>query len=72
MVNLYTNPFSNFLQGQHQANPVMVKRGLPTTKEWGEILSENNEWGLTLEYEPADPRSDREEKEGYLAVLSKG
>mmetsp|Transcript_21295 Transcript_21295/g.46214 ORF Transcript_21295/g.46214 Transcript_21295/m.46214 type:complete len:426 (-) Transcript_21295:16-1293(-) len=57
--------------GQNQANPVMVKRGLPTTKEWGEMLDDHPEWGLTLEYEPADPRSDREEKEGYLAVLSK-
>jgi len=57
--------------GQNQANPVMVKRGLPTTKEWGEMLDDHPEWGFTLEYEPADPRSDREEKEGYLAVLSK-
>mmetsp|Transcript_773 Transcript_773/g.1816 ORF Transcript_773/g.1816 Transcript_773/m.1816 type:complete len:431 (-) Transcript_773:832-2124(-) len=57
--------------GQNQANPVMVKRGLPTEKEWNEMLSDNDEWGFTLEYGPADPRSDREMKEGYLAVLSK-
>lgn len=57
--------------GQNQANPVMVKRGLPTTKEWAEMIEEHTDWGLTLEFEPADPRSDREEKEGYMAVLSK-
>lgn len=57
--------------GQHQANPVMVNRGLPTTKEWNEMLDDHKEWGLFLEYEPADPRSDRDLKEGYLAVLTK-
>ena len=57
--------------GQHQANPVMVKRSLPTANEWNEMLSSHNEWGLTLEHEPADARSDRDMKEGYLAVLSK-
>ncbi|KAL7543861.1 hypothetical protein ACHAXR_013230 [Thalassiosira sp. AJA248-18] len=61
----------NSLQGQHKANPVMVKRGLPTAKEWVEMLDNHSEWGLTLEYEPADPRSDKDENEGYLAVLSK-
>ena len=57
--------------GQHQANPVMVSRGLPTAKEWSEMLQEHPEWGLTLEHEPADPRSDGDLKEGYLTVLSK-
>lgn len=57
--------------GQNNANPVMVKRGLPTTKEWAEMISEHDEWSLTLEVEPADARSDREIDEGYLAVLSK-
>lgn len=57
--------------GQHQTNPVMVKRGLPTASEWNEMIDEHNEWGLILEHEPADPRSDLEMKEGYLAVLSK-
>lgn len=57
--------------GQVRANPVMVSRGLPTTKEWVDMLDAHTEWGLTLEVEPADARSDREEKEGYLAVLSK-
>lgn len=56
---------------QHQANPVMVKRGLPTANEWTAMLNNQTGWGLTLEHEPADPRSDRELKEGYLAVLSK-
>mmetsp|Transcript_13040 Transcript_13040/g.23567 ORF Transcript_13040/g.23567 Transcript_13040/m.23567 type:complete len:404 (+) Transcript_13040:86-1297(+) len=57
--------------GQNIANPVMVKRGLPTAKEWAEMLDDHTEWGLTLDVEPADPSSDREMKEGYLAVLSK-
>jgi len=57
--------------GQNQANPVMVKRGLPTTTEWTEMINENSDWGLELESEPADPRSSLEEKEGYLAVLTK-
>lgn len=50
----------------------MVQRGLPTANEWAEMIdSHKNEWKLNLEYEPADPRSDRDEKEGYLAVLVK-
>lgn len=56
---------------QHRANPVMVKRGLPSSKEWAEILEKHNEWGLALEYDPADPKSARDMKEGYLAVLTK-
>ena len=56
---------------QHQANPVMVKRGLPTAKEWVVMLDDHNDWGLKMEHEPADSRTDRESKEGYLAVLSK-
>ena len=57
--------------GQNQANPVMVKRGLPTSLEWAEMINGNSDWGLELECEPADPRSSLEEKEGYLAVLTK-
>lgn len=56
---------------QHQTNPVMVKRGLPTAKEWATMLDDQTDWGLKLELEPADPRSDRELKEGYLTVLIK-
>lgn len=56
---------------QHQANPVMVKRGLPTAKEWVAMLNDHTDWGLKLEHAPADPRSDAELKEGYLTVLSK-
>eukprot|EP00804_Cyclotella_cryptica_P028203 CCRYP_011033-RA/>CCRYP_011033-RA protein AED:0.14 eAED:0.06 QI:0/0/0/1/1/1/2/0/407 len=58
--------------GQRSCNPVMVQRGLPTTKEWLEMIDKHREdWKLILEYEPADPRSDKDEKEGYLAVLAK-
>jgi hypothetical protein len=50
----------------------MVQRGLPTTNEWMEMIESHKEdWNLSLEYEPADPRSDRDEEEGYLAVLVK-
>jgi hypothetical protein len=49
----------------------MVKKVLPTAKEWVVMLDDHNDWGLKLEHEPADPRSERESKEGYLAVLSK-
>lgn len=58
--------------GQVRANPVMVKRGLPTTKQWEEMLAADGaEWGLELEVTPADPGSNAEEKDGYLAVLVK-
>lgn len=57
--------------GQHQANPVMVSRGLPTATEWSEMLEKHTVWGLSLEHEPADPRSEGDLKYGYLAVLSK-
>lgn len=66
-----TNNKLQHVIGQHQANPVMVSRGLPTTKEWGDMLTDHPEWGLRLDQEPADPRSDRDLSEGYLAVLSK-
>ena len=57
---------------QHQSNPVMVQRSLPTASEWNEmIIAHKDDWKLSLEYQPADPRSDRDEREGYLAVLVK-
>ena len=46
-------------------------RGLPTAKEWAEMIETHSEWGLSLEQEPADPRSDGDMKDGYLAVLTK-
>lgn len=52
--------------GQVKANPVMVKRKLPTAEELEEIAKENN---LSLEYEPAEAGSARDEEEGYLAIL---
>lgn len=56
---------------QHRANPVMVKRGLPTSKEWTQMLAKNTEWCLALESSPADAKSSQDMKEGYLAVLTK-
>jgi len=57
--------------GQHQANPVMVSRGLPTANEWIDLIEKFSDWGLSLEHVPADPRSDGDIKDGYLAVLKK-
>ncbi|EJK63070.1 hypothetical protein THAOC_16295 [Thalassiosira oceanica] len=57
--------------GQHKANPVMVKRGLPLAQEWKEMIASDSDLKLELDIEPADPRSTREEREGYLAVLTK-
>ena len=57
--------------GQHRANPVLVRRGLPTAQEWEGMVEAHPEWGLALETGPAAPGSDREMEEGYLAVLSK-
>jgi len=57
--------------GQHQANPVMVSRGLPTANEWIDLIEKFSDWGLSLEHVPADPRSDGDIKDGYLAVFKK-
>ncbi len=54
--------------GQHKANPVMVKRGLPSAEELEDIANSLN---LVLEIEPADAGSKEDESEGYLAVLRK-
>jgi SAM-dependent methyltransferase len=56
---------------QHRANPVMVKRGLPTSKEWAHMLEKHTEWCLCLESCPADAKSAQDKNEGYLAVLTK-
>ncbi|KAL3808469.1 hypothetical protein ACHAXA_000882 [Cyclostephanos tholiformis] len=56
---------------QHRANPVLVKRGLPTSKEWTQMLQKHTEWCLALESCPADAKSPQDMKEGYLAVLTK-
>ena len=50
---------------------MLLDRGLPTVKEWAEMLETHSEWGLSLDHEPADPRSDGDMKDGYLAVLTK-
>lgn len=56
---------------QHQANPIMVRCPLPTSKQWAQMLENHTDWGLRLDREPADPRSDGDLKDGYLAVLTK-
>eukprot|EP00547_Thalassionema_nitzschioides_P002579 CAMPEP_0194209554 /NCGR_PEP_ID=MMETSP0156-20130528/7641_1 /TAXON_ID=33649 /ORGANISM="Thalassionema nitzschioides, Strain L26-B" /LENGTH=365 /DNA_ID=CAMNT_0038936747 /DNA_START=18 /DNA_END=1112 /DNA_ORIENTATION=- len=54
--------------GQVKANPVMVKRKLPPAEE---LEAMANELNLTLEHEPAEAGSTRDEEEGYLAILKK-
>jgi 2-polyprenyl-3-methyl-5-hydroxy-6-metoxy-1,4-benzoquinol methylase len=52
---------------QSNANPVLVRRGLPTAEE----LSNMHLPGMTLETEPAGPNTPDEVTVGYLAVLTK-
>jgi 2-polyprenyl-3-methyl-5-hydroxy-6-metoxy-1,4-benzoquinol methylase len=66
---------SHVLQ-QHKSNPMLVPRGLPTAAELEEWLCNdhsNSEGGskMVLTVDPASAKSDREIREGYLAVLTK-
>jgi 2-polyprenyl-3-methyl-5-hydroxy-6-metoxy-1,4-benzoquinol methylase len=56
------------VMGQHKANPVMVNRGLPESEE---LALWAKEMKLELEVEPADAGSEKDEEDGYLAVLRK-
>ena len=58
---------ASHVQRQANANPVLVRRGLPTAEELRGMSLD----GMELEIEPASPRSKEEESEGYLAVLVK-
>lgn len=53
---------------QHRANPVLVKRLLPDREELA-IFAENMK--LMVDVDPSEPGSVMDEKNGYLAVLSK-
>jgi 2-polyprenyl-3-methyl-5-hydroxy-6-metoxy-1,4-benzoquinol methylase len=53
---------------QVQANPVLVRRGLPTADELREWA---DDWQMQLTLEPASPNTPRDVAEGYLAVLEK-
>lgn len=57
---------ASHVQGQVQANPILVKRGLPTAEELSTMLP-----SLTLEHSPARAGTPEETKNGYLAVLRK-
>ena len=52
---------------QSAANPVLVKRGLPTAQELKALQLP----GMVLEVEPAAPNSPQEASDGYLAVFTK-
>lgn len=59
---------------QNKQNPLLVNRGLPTTAElteWlcGEADPEDGGRTMKLAHEPAEPKSQAETREGYLAVL---
>lgn len=58
---------------QSKQNSLMVPRGLPTSAELNEWLCEDGEDAerprMTLVHEPAEPKSQGEVREGYLAVL---
>jgi SAM-dependent methyltransferase len=56
------------VQQQVQANPVLVRRGLPDVDELRTMASSLN---LELVVEPAPPNTPRDVSEGYLAVLTK-
>jgi 2-polyprenyl-3-methyl-5-hydroxy-6-metoxy-1,4-benzoquinol methylase len=56
------------VQQQVQANPVLVRRGLPDVDELRTMASNLN---LELVVEPAPPNTPRDVGEGYLAVLTK-
>lgn len=64
LVILHAQGASHVL-GQVKANPVMVKRGLPSAQEL-EALN----LGLQLSVAPVETGSTKESEEGYLAVLS--
>lgn len=55
---------------QNKQNPLLVPRGLPTKSELEEWLC-NEEGGPAMKIiqEPAEPKSQAETREGYLAVL---
>lgn len=55
---------------QHKKNPLLVPRGLPTKDELEEWLcGEEDGPAMKLVHEPAQPKSQGEVREGYLAVL---
>ena len=51
---------------QSRSNPILVKRGLPTTDDFNRF-----NLGLQLTLEPASPNSPEESRCGYLAVLER-
>lgn len=58
---------ASHVERQSNANPVLVKRGLPTTDE----LQSLDLGDMTLTIEPAESNSEQEAKDGYFAVLTK-
>jgi 2-polyprenyl-3-methyl-5-hydroxy-6-metoxy-1,4-benzoquinol methylase len=60
---------------QHKSNPVLVPRELPSTDELRKWFcggsNENDDKRMELTVAPAQPQSEQEIQEGYLAVLTK-
>lgn len=56
------------VDSQHKANPLLVRRGLPSGDE---LIQWAEEMLLEVEVLPAAPSSKQDKEEGYLAVLRK-
>jgi SAM-dependent methyltransferase len=62
---------ASHVQNQHKQNPLLVPRALPNKAELQEWLcgDEDGKPTMKLVHEPAEPKSQGEVREGYLAVL---
>eukprot|EP00534_Pseudo-nitzschia_fraudulenta_P009254 CAMPEP_0201169576 /NCGR_PEP_ID=MMETSP0851-20130426/80688_1 /ASSEMBLY_ACC=CAM_ASM_000631 /TAXON_ID=183588 /ORGANISM="Pseudo-nitzschia fraudulenta, Strain WWA7" /LENGTH=420 /DNA_ID=CAMNT_0047451371 /DNA_START=93 /DNA_END=1355 /DNA_ORIENTATION=+ len=70
LVVLHAQGASHVLN-QNKQNPLLVPRGMPSTEELKEWLCGDDDKGPTMRlvHEPAEPKSQGEVREGYLAVL---
>lgn len=59
---------ASHVMNQNKQNPLLVPRNLPTSNELKEWLCEDGA-SMKLVHEPAEPKSQGEVREGYLAVL---
>eukprot|EP00559_Dactyliosolen_fragilissimus_P004729 CAMPEP_0184864336 /NCGR_PEP_ID=MMETSP0580-20130426/14554_1 /TAXON_ID=1118495 /ORGANISM="Dactyliosolen fragilissimus" /LENGTH=330 /DNA_ID=CAMNT_0027363067 /DNA_START=183 /DNA_END=1175 /DNA_ORIENTATION=- len=62
---------SDHVLSQHRANPILVKRGLPTAKDWRELKETKIYPELEIEHLSADPGTPDDKSEGYLVILKK-
>ena len=62
---------SRHVNRQVEANPVLVRRGLPDADEIQRIVKDMPEGSFVLEIEPAKASTARDMEEGYLAVVQR-